>query len=509
MKLRLTTQVGLLSAARALGQILNALVGIVVVRKLSQFDYGTFRQLFLLAATLLQTELGFVETLYFFLPTLPRLRALFMRQTLVIVGSMQLLAGIVLVIFRQPIASFFNNSGLVPCMELLAFYSGFTILTRIWEVELVADKRVTIAAGVSLGFESLKVILMVVTLSIHPGIRALLLALVAAAALKFATFAIFLCREFGSFGNAGSIIQGLPQIRYAMALWIPALLNGAIGGQAHQYIVGHYFNPSEYATYAVACFQVPFVAILTNSISEVLLVRATEYANQGRRQELYALWINASRKGLLLYIAISTVLMVLARPLIVTLFTERYRSSAPLFALMVLGFLSYGVFQDALFRACSAMRTYGFFYALRAVLSVGLAFVGLRLWGVWGVALSTVLAVGIVNIFQLVPAARLLQVSFTRVLPWKDVAKMLVAAAAAGSATAALSHNVSRELSLIVGFPLFLAVYGGLAVNLGVISKAEVMTVLHEAKVTCVKPRLIPWKNSVAAAGISNRAATS
>jgi O-antigen/teichoic acid export membrane protein len=335
------------------------------------------------------------------------------------------------------------------------------------------------------------------------------LALVAAAGLKFATFAVFLFREFRSFANAGPLTQGLPQIRYAMALWIPAILNGAIGGQAHQYIVGHYFTPSEYAIYAVACFQVPFVAILTNSISEVLLVRATEYVNQGRRQDLYALWINACRKGLLLYIAISTVLMVLAQPIIVTLFTDRYRSSAPLFAIMVLGFLSYGVFQDALFRACSAMRIYGLFYGLRAILSVGLAFAGLKLWGVWGIALSTVVAVGLINFLQLVPAAKLLQVPFTHVLPWKDAGKMLIAAVVAGFAVTVLEHNVSRQISLILGFSLFAAVYGTLVLKLGVIRSNEILSVLREAQTSFVPSKFRRWRAGVSPAAISSGSATS
>jgi O-antigen/teichoic acid export membrane protein len=502
MKLRLTTQAGLLTLSRALGQVLNALVGIVVVRKLSQLDYGTFRQIFLLAATLLQTELGFVETLYFYLPTMPKLRAVFIRQTVVVVGTIQLLAGALMLVFRQDIAAFFNNPGLASCVDLMALYSGLTIITRIWEVELVADKRIPSAVLVGAGFESLKVILMAAALLLSPGIRPLLWALVAAAALKFAAFLVCLFGEFRWFTGTGPMRQGLPQIRYAMALWIPAILNGAIGGQAHQYIVGHYFDPSQYAIYAVACFQVPFVAILTNSISEVLLVRATEYCSEGRNLELYTLWMNACRKALLVYVAVAVVLMVLAQPIIVTIFTDRYRASAPLFAVMVLGLLSYGIFQDSLFRACSAMKTYGMFYALRAVLGVGLGFAGLKLWGLWGVALSTVLAVGIVNILQLVPAAKLLQVPFGKVLPWRDVAKMLLAAGVATSGVGILlCTSSSPAISLIAGFPLFGILYGGLVIKLGVVSSADVLVVLREIRTCFGRKSLTRWKSSLATQG--------
>ena len=480
MKVRLASQAGLLALSRALGQVLNALVGIVLVRTLSQLDYGTFRQIFLLVATLVQTELGFVESLYFYLPTMPKLRAVFIRQTVFVLGSTQLLAGSLILIFRQEIARFFNNPGLASCLDLVALYSGLTMMTRIWEAELVADKRISGAALLAAGFESLKVTLMVAALLLSPGIRPLLWALVGAAALKFAAFLSCLFREFRWFTGAGPMGQGLPQVSYAMALWIPAILNGAIGGQAHQYIVSHYFDPTQYGIYSVACFQVPFVAILTNSIGEILLVRATEYCSQRRTPELYTLWMNVCRKTLPIYVAIASVLFVLARPIIVTIFTERYRASAPLFALMVLGLVPYSIFQDGLFRACSAMKTYGMFYALRAVLSVGLGFAGLKLWGLWGVALSSVLTIAIVNLLQLVPAAKILQVPFSKVLPWRDMAKMVVAAALTASAIATLLRvSPSHSISLIAGFPLFGILYGGLVIKLGVISSAEVLVVLR------------------------------
>jgi hypothetical protein len=194
--------------------------------------------------------------------------------------------------------------------------------------------------------------------------------------------------------------------------------------------------------------------------------------------------------------------MVLAQPIIVTIFTDRYRASAPLFAVMVLGLLSYGIFQDSLFRACSAMKTYGMFYALRAVLGVGLGFAGLKLWGLWGVALSTVLAVGIVNILQLVPAAKLLQVPFGKVLPWRDVAKMLLAAGVATSGVGILlCTSSSPAISLIAGFPLFGILYGGLAIKLGVVSSADVLVVLREIRTCFGRKSLTRWKSSLATQG--------
>lgn len=471
MKTRLTTQATLLTAGRASGQILNAILAIVVVRHLSKAEYGTFRQIYLMAATYLQTEFGFTESLYFFLPKFPQLRAAFVRQTVFTVGAVQVLAGIVLLTFRQDVATFFNNPQLSDCLDLLVLYSGLLVITRIWEVELIAERRARFAAMIPLLSETLKVALSFVAIALSAGIRPLLWAFVAASALKFLAFLLFLAREFKLFVGAGSARMALPQVRYALYLWIPGVLSGVLSTQAHQYIVGHYFDPTQYAVYAVACFQVPFVATLSVSMSEIFLVRMTEYCAEERTTEIYKLWTNASRKALLLLIGIVAVLVILAQPVIIVLFTNQYRDSAPLFAIMVLIFLFNGIFQDSLFRASSAMKTYFGYNALRAGLSLALGLIGVKYWGLKGAALSIVVSLAIVNTLQLVSCAQIMHVSFSRILPWKDVAKMAVMAVIAALVVKLLLiRTVSPIISIIVGFPLFFITYAGLAVWLRLVS---------------------------------------
>jgi O-antigen/teichoic acid export membrane protein len=481
--LPLSTQVGLLTVSRALGQLLNVAVGFILVRKLTQVDYGTFRQISLLATTLFVTELGLVESLYFFIPSFPHRRGIFLRQTVAVVGTMQVVATILLLVCRHSVGVFFNNQQLADCLGLVALYSGFTVMTRMWEVELVAERRIPFAALVGAGFEALKVFLMLVALVVSPGILPILWALTAAAALKFAAFVLYLGREFHWFVATGPVRQGASLFSYAMALWIPGLLNGTISVYGPQYIVAHYSDPSQYAIYAVACFQVPFIAILRNSIAEVFLVRATECHSRGHFEELYALWINACKNALLFYVGVMGVVIAFAKPTVTVLFSKRYDASAPLFALISLGLIFDAILQDSVFRACSAMKAYASFYALRAVLTVGLAFAGLKLWGAWGVALSTIVATVIFNLSQLLSVARLLKVSFSRVLPWADITKIVLAAVIAGVGSSLLLHNLSLLfVKLLIGFALYGIVYAVLLTKLQLISKTEVFASLRELR---------------------------
>jgi len=480
---RSSVQVALLSGSRAAGQILNALANIFIVRYLSQTEYGTYRQVYLLYNTLLIAgEFGFVESLYYFIPHQPAKRAIFLRQSILTIGVLQVVLGVLLTQFGRAIGHYFHNPDLSEYMGLLAVYLGLSVITRVWETQLIAERRVPLASLVSGGSETIKVILMLLVLFFIPGIRPLLLAMTAAAGLKFIAYVVFLGREFHWFANAGPMAHGLPQWSYAAALWVPGFLN-TVAGQVHQYIVGYYFDPVRYAIYAVACFQVPFLAIFTNSVTEVLMVRATQCQSHGRKTELYQLWCSACLKSLFVLVPVVAGLVIVAKPLIVLVFTDRYLASVPLFRVIVVGLLFSGIFQDPMFRACAAMRTYSFFYGLRALLNVGLGVVLVKTWGLWGAAFSTVVALAVVNTAQLFPIAGLLGVPFVRVLPWRGIATILVCTLAMVPLAAACVHAIpSPGFSVVVACLVFAIGYVALAIKFNVIRRETIADFIQHGK---------------------------
>ena len=494
---RSSIQVMLLSGSRAAGQVLNALANIFIVRYLTQAEYGTYRQIYLLYSTLLIAgEFGFIESLYYFIPHQPRKRAVFLRQSVCVVGFMQVVVGVALTHFGIAIGGYFHNVELPGYMGLLAIYLGLSVITRLWESELIAEKRVPLASVISGGSETIKVGLMFLVLFVTPGIRPLLMAMVAAAGIKFAAFVVFLGKEFRWFANAGSFADGLPQWSYAVALWVPGFIN-TVAGQVHQYIVGYYFDPVRYAIYAVACFQLPFLAIFTNSVAEVLLVRATEYHSRGDKTELYQLWCNACLKSLMLLVPVAIGLVVVAKPLIALVFTERYLASVPLFRVIVLGLIFSAVFQDPMFRAFAAMRMYSFFYVLRALLNLGLGIMLVKVWGLWGAALSTVVALAVVNIGQLFPIAKLLGVPLTRVLPWRGIAKVLLCTTVATLPALVCVHAISSSgLALLVAFSVFALGYLLLGIKIGLITANGISVLLDEVRARLSSLGIFRWKTS-------------
>lgn len=479
MRRNLTTQAGLLTGSRALGQVFNALAGICVVRVLSQYDYGTYRQLFLLWTTLfLIGDAAFSQSLYQFIPGRREQAGKYLGQALLVTVGMALAWMAGLVLLAGPLARFFGNEKLVQHMFILATYLGLSLFAKAPEAALISLERVGSVAMNTAFFEALKFALMLAALYTGGGITWLFRLMSLAAGLKLIHL-FWLLRDQITFAPAGAFAV---QFQYAMALWLPGLLNIA-GTYAHQYIVGYYFNPVEYAIYAVACFQVPLIGVLSTSVGEVLLVRATEYHAQNRQGDLLQIWLSACRKAQMIFLPTTLACVALARPFIVTLFTRRYLASVPLFILIVLGLALNGIFQDAMLRAYGAMRAYAFFYFLRVALALGLGVVGARWFGLWGAAFSTLATLVILNAAQLWKVAELLEVSYARVLPWKEIGKIALASGVSGSLAAVCARLISwAPAALAASSAIFAVSYLLLAMRLGLVSAAETRQILEQVR---------------------------
>lgn len=101
----------------------------------------------------------------------------------------------------------------------------------------------------------------------------------------------------------------------------------------HNYFVGYQFSPSEYAIYAYGCFELPLIAMLSESVTSVLIPRMNELQLVGDRDEMIRLLARSAQKLAFFYFPIYVFLMVTAKTFVVTLFTQDYELSASIFVI--------------------------------------------------------------------------------------------------------------------------------------------------------------------------------
>jgi O-antigen/teichoic acid export membrane protein len=257
----------------------------------------------------------------------------------------------------------------------------------------------------------------------------------------------------------------------AMALAIPQQ-------NAHFYMVSSVVLPAAYALYRVGCFQLPVVDLLYTPTSEVLMVQLGELDKAGRLEEGVVAFREAAGKLAYAFLPFATFLFVAAPEFISALFGVKFLPAVPIFRVSVLGVVLSILPMDGVLRARGHTRAIFASYAVKAVVTVPLVWWGVRTFGTAGGIASWAIAevVGKSMLLSRVPLALSTPAHRMRirdVIPWRELGKASLAAAAAAVAVFALrlgTHTawghlpqgfVWRVLPLAVAGLLFVAGYVG------------------------------------------------
>ena len=118
--------------------------------------------------------------------------------------------------------------------------------------------------------------------------------------------------------------------REQMAYAVPFGLTGVLWmaqTDIHNYFVGFQFSSSDFAIYAYGCFEVPLIAMLSESVTSVLIPRMNALQLANDRGEMIRLMARASQKLAFFYFPIYVFLMITAHTFIITLFTQNYEQA--------------------------------------------------------------------------------------------------------------------------------------------------------------------------------------
>jgi O-antigen/teichoic acid export membrane protein len=99
------------------------------------------------------------------------------------------------------------------------------------------------------------------------------------------------------------------------------------------YFVSHRFGPTTYAIYAVGCFELPLLALLSESISSVTIPRVSQLQSAGDLRGIVDLILSMIRKLAVLVLPIYVFLLVAGRDFLTILFTTQYAAAWPIFAI--------------------------------------------------------------------------------------------------------------------------------------------------------------------------------
>jgi len=460
-----------LAMGRALGFATTFMIPVVLVRVLDQSEFGTYKQLFLVYATLYGiAPVGMAECLYFFLPADPTHAGRFVANSMVALVVTGLVVLALLLFGSHALANGMGNPTFASHATLLGLFVALTMMSAVTEIVMITRHRHRLSAAVYTASDALRALCLVVPALVWRDVHAVMMGAVAfAVARGVGTLA------YMRFVFERELRPDLSLLRKQLAYALPfaaAVTLEITQGSLHQFVVAHRYDTATFAIYSVGCLQIPLVDFVATGASSVLMVKMGERSGPSAHAARLELWHEAVRKLALLLFPLVVLLLVAGHELIVFLFTERFRASVPIF---LISSLTIGL---AALPTDSALRTYrqtGVLVVMNVIRLLVVAVSILPLlatFGLPGAAVSLVLGTLAVKSFALARIRRMLDVPLTQLLPWRDLAMTLAVAGAAGSiAWVAKSTLTSATFaSMTVAGLVFVAAYAAGATTFGLIN---------------------------------------
>jgi O-antigen/teichoic acid export membrane protein len=329
----LSKRAALLAAARILAFAMTIPLPLVLVRTLNQLEFGLYKQSFQIMMTVLALAgLGVNMSVLYFLPRNPDKKPQIALNVLIFYAVLGLAVALLFAVYPGAVTLIFKGDGLVPHVPLIGLAILLWLLSTVLEVVAVADNDIRSASVFIVVIQLTKSALMMGAAVFVGSVHAIVVAAVVQGALHCLIMFVYLHKRFGRFWGAFDWPLFKAQLANALPFGIGGLAYG-MQADLHNYFVSHYFDPDQFAIYAVGCFQLPLLGMLFDSVTSVLLPEVARREAKADYEGIIAVWAAAVRKLALFFLPTYALLFVVRHEFITTLFTHNYAAAAPIFAI--------------------------------------------------------------------------------------------------------------------------------------------------------------------------------
>lgn len=482
----LTVSTFWLLIAKVLSFAINIALPLLIVRRLTQVEFGHYKQVFLAvntANTLL--PLGFGMTAFYFFPREPDRHREVMFNVLLVYISIGALTAIVLLLFPSLLVSIFGDSSMLEYAGYLAALIPLWILSYLIEIVPIIHKQFSQATIFIVGSQVSRTTLLLLAATVYGTVKSLLIAAIIHAAIQTIVLVRYIGLQLPGFWRCFDAQLLAAQFKYALPLGYAAMI-WAFQNDLHSYFVSHSFGAATFAIYATGCFQIPLMGLLSEAAASVLIGKMSELRLEGNTEEMIALTARVTRKLSAAMFPVYAFLLVCGQEFIILLFTRRYIASWPVFAINITLILVLPLLLDPIMRAYPEDMPY--LLKMRTVLFFLL--VG-SLWMFVG-RLGPLSAISIAVLTTVVDRA-LIARHLSKVVHFRaehlhlfhDTAKLGLCAALAAIAAAILRMQVLQYppiVILLVCGVLFMAVYTAAVLLLRIPTQDELASLLRLAR---------------------------
>jgi O-antigen/teichoic acid export membrane protein len=410
---------------------------LLLVRRLDIPQFGLYKQAFQVISTaIVILPLSFGMSAYYFLPREddPLRRGQVVLNALLFNATIGGLVFLLLLIRPQLLAQLFGNPELTRLAPLVGAVIGLWIFSAFLEMVTVANEEQRLTPLFVISAQFTKTALLVGAAAALANVGALLWAALIQGLVQSTVLLFYLRSRFPGFWRKFDFSLWRAQFAYALPFGVLGIL-WTLQTDLHTYFVSRRFGAAQFAVYAIACFDIPLITILAESVNSVMIPRISFLQSRDDRREIIRMVAGVMRKLSAVYLPLFVFLMVLAAAFIQTLFTDKFLASVPIFrvnlALLPLAVIT----LDAIVRAHKELGR--FLLVVRIFLLaalIGALWYGVKHFDLYGMIWIVVAFATVERLIVAVRCGTVLGVTFRDLPLLADVGKIAVAAVVGGVA---------------------------------------------------------------------------
>lgn len=421
-----TTKTIILSAGKALASVSSLLATIVLVRLFSKEDFASFRQT-LLVFTMLAPfiGMGLSRSIVYHMPTAAKNQ----RGAIILEAILPLfLAGLVYFLFmilggNRIAAYLFSNPKLESTLIIFAPIAMLSLTRATLAPSLIASQKVTLAAVIGV-ISGISVALVSTLVALYwPQLEITLFSQMLA---HSSIFLICLVVFLKNFSLAKPTFSGMAK---HLTFGLPLCFSSAVvvaTRNVDRAMISSMCSLEQFAIFDRGAFELPLVAVITGSMTTILLVDYRPLFEQGRMDEILRLLHRSVERSALFLMPAMCFLFAFAPEFMVCMFGSRYSDSSIVFRIYLLLLPNRTIVFGSVALAAGKTKELAVasIYALLA--NVILNYFMIRWFGYVGGAISTLITIYFVSGYLRATIAKnALGFSMSEFLPIKTVVSMI------------------------------------------------------------------------------------
>lgn len=332
----LTVQTAWILFAKITSYALTIAVPLILARRFDQAEFGLYKQVFLVIATANAVlPFSFGMSAYYFLPreTGARRNAV-VTNILLFYLAVGAFAFFALVFFPGILTIVFKDQAITDFAALLGATILLWIVSTFLETLVIANQEPRLAMLFIVFAQITKAVFFVSAAVFIGSVKSLIWAAMLQAALQTIVLFVYANRRFPGFWRIFDFNLFKTQFSYTLPFGLSGWF-ATLQIDLHNYFVASRFLAAEFAVYAIGCFELPLIGILAESVGAVLIPTVSRLQANDDKREILETSARVARKLALVYFPLYAFLLVVADTFIITLFTDKFAASVPIFRLNI------------------------------------------------------------------------------------------------------------------------------------------------------------------------------